>query len=123
MNTTETLNTVKDLSIKGMERINSLNELNMSLFERMAAQQMDTLKMLMEHGKRTMTLTLATDAKGYNTFLKGQIEAAKDLSEQVMAKSKSSMTLAGQFSEDYRAWYLQNLTEVSADLRKVVPAV
>ncbi|MBP6808287.1 MAG: phasin family protein [Chromatiaceae bacterium] len=123
MNTTETLNTVKDLSIKGMERINSLNELNMSLFERMAAQQMDTLKMLMEHGKRTMSLTLATDAKGYNTFLKGQIEAAKDLSEQVMAKSKSSMTLAGQFSEDYRAWYLQNLTEVSADLRKVVPAV
>jgi hypothetical protein len=123
MNTTETLNTVKDLSIKGMDRINSLNELNMSLFERMAAQQMDTLKMLMEHGKRTMSLTLATDAKGYNTFLKGQIEAAKDLSEQVMAKSKSSMTLAGQFSEDYRAWYLQNLTEVSADLRKVVPAV
>jgi len=123
MNTTETLNTVKDLSIKGMERINSLNELNMSLFERMAAQQMDTLKMLMEHGKRTMSLTLATDAKGYNTFLKGQIEAAKDLSEQVMAKSKSSMTLAGQFSEDYRAWYMQNLTELSADLRKVVPAV
>ncbi len=123
MNTTETLNTVKDLSIKGMERINSLNELNMSLFERMAAQQMETLKMLMEHGKRTMTLTLATDAKGYNAFLKGQIEAAKDLSEQVMAKSKSSMTLAGQFSEDYRAWYMQNLTEVSADLRKVVPAV
>ena len=123
MNTTDTLNTVKDLSIKGMERMTSLNELNMSLFERMAAQQMDTLKMLMEHGKRTMSLTLATDAKGYNTFLKGQIEAAKDLSEQVMAKSKSSMTLAGQFSEDYRAWYLQNLTEVSADLRKVVPAV
>ena len=123
MHTTDTLNTVKDLSIKGMERINSLSELNMSLFERMAAQQMDTLKMLMEHGKRTMSLTLATDAKGYNTFLKGQIEAAKDLSEQVMAKSKSSMTLAGQFSEDYRAWYLQNLTEVSADLRKVVPAV
>jgi hypothetical protein len=123
MNTTETLNTVKDLSIKGMERMNSLNELNMSLFERMAAQQMETLKMLMEHGKRTMSLTLATDAKGYNTFLKGQIEAAKDLSEQVMAKSKSSMTLAGQFSEDYRAWYMQNLTEVSADIRKVVPAV
>lgn len=123
MHTTDTLNTVKDLSIKGMERINSLNELNMSLFERMAAQQMDTLKMLMEHGKRTMSLTLATDAKGYNAFLKGQIEAAKDLSEQVMAKSKSSVTLAGQFSEDYRAWYMQNLTEVSADLRKVVPAV
>ena len=123
MNTTETLNTVKDLSIKGMERMTSLNELNMSLFDRMAAQQMETLNMLMEHGKRTMSLTLATDAKGYNAFLKGQIEAAKDLSEQVMAKSKSSVTLAGQFSEDYRAWYMQNLTEVSADLRKAVPAV
>ena len=123
MNTTETLNTVKDLSIKGMDRINSLNELNMSLFERMAAQQMDTLKMLMEHGKRTMSLTLATDAKGYNTFLKGQIEAAKDLSEQVMAKSKAGMTLAGQVNEDYRAWYMSNLAEVSADLRKAVPAV
>ncbi|MBK8637520.1 MAG: phasin family protein [Chromatiaceae bacterium] len=121
MNTTETLNTVKDLSIKGMERMNSLNELNMSLFERMAAQQMDALKMLMEHGKRTMTL--ATDAKSYNAFLKGQIEAAKGLSEQVMAQSKASMTLAGQVKEDYRSWYMSNLAEVSADLRKVVPAI
>ena len=120
MNTTETLSTVKDFSIKGMERMNSLNELNMSLFDRLAAQQMEALNMLMEHGNRT--LTLASDAKGYNTFLKGQIEAAKDLSEQVMAKSKSSLTLAGQASEDYRAWYMRNLAEVSADLRKAIPA-
>lgn len=121
MTTTETLNTVKELSIKGMERMNSLTDLNMSLFDRMAAQQMDALNMLMEHGNRT--LTMASDAKGYNTFLKGQIEAAKDLSEQVMAKSKSTLTLAGQASEDYRAWYMRNLAEVNADLRKVVPAV
>ena len=123
MNTTETLSTVKDFSIKGMERMNSLNELHMSLFERMAAQQMDALKMLMEHGKRTMTMTLATDAKSYNAFLKGQVEAAKDLSEQMMAQSKASMTLAGQVKEDYRSWYMSNLAEVSADLRKVVPAI
>ncbi len=94
MTTTETLNTVKELSIKGMERMNSLTELNMSLFDRMAAQQMDALNMLMEHGNRT--LTMASDAKGYNTFLKGQIEAATDLSEQVMAKTKSTLTLAGK---------------------------
>ncbi len=121
MNATDTLNTVKDFSIKGMERMTSLNELNMSLFERMAAQQMEALNMLMEHGNRT--LTLASDAKGYNTFLKGQIEAAKDLSEQVIAKSKAGMTLAGQANEDYRTWYMSNLAEVSADLRKAVPAV
>ena len=120
MTTTETLNTVKNLSIKGMERMNSLNELNMSLFDRLAAQQMEAMNMLMEHGNRT--LNLASDAKGYNTFLKSQIEAAKDLSEQVMAKSKSSLTLAGQASEDYRAWYMRNLAEVSADLRKAIPA-
>lgn len=120
MTTTETLNTIKDFSIKGMERMNSLNELNMSLFDRLASQQMEALNMLMEHGNRT--LTLASDAKGYNTFLNGQIEAAKDLSGQVMAKSKSSLTLAGQASEDYRAWYMRNLAEVSADLRKAIPA-
>jgi hypothetical protein len=75
----------------------------------------------MEHGNRT--LTLASDAKGFNTFLKGQIDAAKDLSEQVMAKSKSNLTLAGQAGEDYRAWYMRNLAEVNADLRKTIPTV
>jgi len=121
MTTTETLNIAKDFSIKGMERLNSLNELNMSLFDRFAAQQMDTLHLLMEHGNRT--LTLASDAKGFNSFLKGQFEAAKDLGEQMMARSKSNLTLAGQASEDYRAWYMRNLAEVNADLRKVVPSV
>ena len=120
MTANETLNTVNDIANKGMERINTLGELNLRIFERMAAKQMDTMGLLMEHASRMMKL--ATDAKGYNDFFKGQVEATKDLSERVVTESKAGLALVGEARDDYRAWFEKSLAEVSADLRKATPA-
>jgi len=112
----DTINTVNDLTNKGVERMTSFGELNLRVFERMAARQMDAVNLAMEHGIRVMKL--ATEAKGYNEYLKGQVEATKDLSERMMTESKTNMELAGQVRDDYRDWFEKNLAEVSADLRK-----
>ncbi len=77
MTANETMNTVNEITNKGVERMTSLGELNLRMFERMAARQMDALNLVMEHSNRLMKL--ATDAKGYNEFFKGQVEATKDL--------------------------------------------
>jgi len=112
----DTINTVNDLTNKGVERMSSFGELNLRVFERLAARQMDAVNLAMEHGIRVMKLT--TEAKGYNEYLKGQVEATKDLSERMMAESKTNMELAGQVRDDYRDWFEKNLAEVSADLRE-----
>ncbi|MGE5155630.1 MAG: phasin family protein [Bdellovibrio bacteriovorus] len=115
----DTMNTVNEMTNKGFERMTSLGELNLKIFERVAARQMDALNLFMEHGIRVMKI--ATESKGYNEYFKGQVDAAKELSERLMTESKTNMSLAGEVRDDYRHWFEKNLAEVSADLRKGVP--
>ena len=118
-NTTNTINTVNEMTTKNVERMTSLGELNVRMFEKMSARQMDAMSLYMEHAMRVMKL--ATESKGYNEFFKGQVEATKELSERVMAESKTNLTLAGQVRDDYRTWFEKTLADVSTDLRKAVP--
>jgi hypothetical protein len=121
MNANETISAVNAAANKGVERAASLGELNLRVFEKLAARQMDVVNLYAEHGMRVMKL--AAESKGYNDYLKGQIEAAKDLSERMMAESKSNMQMANEVRDEYRAWFEKNLADVSADLRKGMPAV
>ena len=120
VNANDTFNTVNEITNKGVERMSSLGELNLRIFERLAARQVDAMNLAVEHGVRLTKL--ATEAKGVNEFVKGQAEAVKDFSERVMGESKLNLQLAGQARDDYRVWFEKNLAEVSADLRKAVPA-
>lgn len=119
MTANETINTVNEITSKGVERMTSLGELNLRIFERLAARQMDAVNLYMEHGMRVMKL--ATESKGYNDYVKGQVEATKELSERLMAESKTSMALASEVRDDYRGWVEKNAAELTADLRKAVP--
>lgn len=116
MNTNESMKAINDWTSKSVERMTSLGELNTRIFERMAARQMDAMNLYMDHTMRMMKI--ATESKGYNELFKGQVEAAKELSERVMAEGKSGMQVASEARDDYRAWFEKNLSEVSADLRK-----
>ncbi|WP_295400551.1 phasin family protein [uncultured Thiocystis sp.] len=116
MNTTDTLNTVNEIASKSVERLTSLGELNVRIFEKMAARQMDALTLYMDHVTRVTKL--ATEAKGYNEFFQGQVDATKELSERVMAESKTTMQLVSEARDDYRAWLEKNTAELTADLQK-----
>lgn len=121
MSTNDTIAVVNEMTNKGIERVTSLGELNLRVIERVAARQMDAVNLCIEHGVRVMKLV--TESKGYNDLVKGQVEASKDLGERVLAESKANMSLAGEVRDDYRTWLEKSLADVSADLRKAVPAV
>ncbi|EXJ13839.1 phasin family protein [Imhoffiella purpurea] len=115
MSTTDAVKTVNEMTNKSFERMTSLGELNMRIFEKMAARQMDAMGLYMDHAMQVMKL--ATESKGYNDFFKGQVEATKELSERVMAEGKTSMQLANEARDDYRAWFEKNMSEISSDLK------
>jgi hypothetical protein len=118
MTTNETINTVNEITNKAVERLTSLGELNVRIFEKLSARQMDAMSLYMEHAMSMMKL--ATESKGYNEFLKGQVEATKELSERVLAEGKSGMQAVSEVRDDYRTWFEKNMADVSADLRKTV---
>jgi hypothetical protein len=110
MSTKNVMNAFNDLTNKGMERANALGELNLKLAETVVARQMDALNLFMEQGVRMMTL--ATEAKSYGDYYKGQVEMAKELTERMMEESKTNMKLAGDVREDYRGWFDAALADV-----------
>ncbi|NEX21558.1 phasin family protein [Thiorhodococcus mannitoliphagus] len=120
MNATDSMKTMNELTNKSVERMTSLGELNVRIFEKMAARQMDAVTLYMDHAMRMMKV--ATESKGYNEFFKGQVDATKELSERMIAEGKSTMQIASEARDDYRGWVETNMSEISADLRKSASA-
>ena len=112
----DNINAVNEMGNKGFERINSLGELNLKVWEKLAARQMDALNIMMEQSVRQMKM--ASEAKGYNELLKGQIEMAKEASERMMAETKTNMELVGEVRDEYRDWVQSGVSELTAEMRK-----
>ncbi|MCG6941042.1 MAG: phasin family protein [Thiohalocapsa sp.] len=123
MSAQDVMNTYNNLTNQNVERLNALGELNLKVAEKMVARQMDAMNLFMEQGVRM--LKLATEAKGYSELYKGQVEMAKDVSEKLMAESKTNMTLAGEIRDDYRGWFdaaMADLKEGNTAVRNAVTA-
>ena len=120
MSVKETMNLFNEMGNKGFERLNALGELNLKVWESLAARQLDAVNLLMEQGTRQMKL--ATESKGYNEYVKGQVEIARETGERLMAETKTNMQLAGQVRDDYRAWVQQGVSDLSAEMRKTAAA-
>jgi hypothetical protein len=120
MSANDAIANANEIASKGIDRLATLSELNIKVIERLTARQVDAANLAMEHGLRVMKLV--TESKGYDELVKAQVEAAKELSERLLAESKTNATLAGQVRDDYRIWLEKNLAEAGADLRKAVPA-
>lgn len=120
MTTNETISNINEMTTKAVDRMSSLGDLNVRMFEKMSAIQMDTMSLYMEHAMRVMKL--AAESKGYNELMRGQVEAAKELSERVLAEGKAGMQVVSEMRDDYRAWVEKSMSDLSADLRKGVQA-
>jgi predicted ATP-grasp superfamily ATP-dependent carboligase len=120
MSMKDSLNMMNEVGNKGFDRINALGELNLKLWEKLAARQMEAFNSMLEQGVRQMTI--ASEAKGYNELLNGQLEMAKEAGERVMAENKANMELAGEVRDEYRAWIQSGVTELTAQVRKTSTA-
>ena len=121
MNAKDNLGAVKELGGKGMENLNQLAELNMKVLERITSRQMEALNFMMAQSKRQMQL--ATEAKGYSEFMKGQVELAKETSERMLEETKANMQIANEVRDDYRSFVEKGMSELSAEVKKAAPDV
>jgi len=111
----DNLNAINAMSGKGFERLSSLGELNLKVWEKVASRQMEAVNLFMEQGVRQMKM--ASEAKGYSDLMKGQMEMTKEVGERMMAETKSNMEFAGQVRDDYRAWMQSGVSEMTATMR------
>jgi len=107
---------MNEISNKGLDRLNSLGDLNLKIWERLAARQLEALNLMMEQSVRQMKI--ASEAKGYNEFVKAQVELAKEASERMMEEVRTNMALANEVRDEYRAWTQAGMSELTAELKK-----
>jgi len=62
-----------------------------------------------------------TEGKGFDEFLKGQAELAKETSERMLEESKASMQIATEVREEYRAFVQEGMNAISEEVRKASP--
>jgi hypothetical protein len=117
MSTQDVVKTYSDLTNQNVERMNALGELNLKIVEKVASRQMDVMNLVLEHSVRLMKL--AAEAKGYGDLYKGQVDMAKEMTEKLMAESKTTMALVGEIRDDYRGW----LDAAMADMKEGNTAV
>ena len=120
MSVKDNVDAISELGNKNAERLNALSALNMRTWEKLAARQMDAMNLLMEQGMRQMKL--ASESKGYNELVKGEVELAKEVSSRMMEEAKANMQLAGEVRDLYRSWFEQGVSELSAEVRKATPS-
>ncbi len=121
MSTQDVVKTYTDLTNQNVERLSALGELNLKVAERMATRQMDAMNIFLEQGVRMMKL--ATEAKGYSELYQGQVDITREMSEKLMAESKTNMTLAGEIRDDYRGWVDSTMAELKESNTAVRNAV
>lgn len=104
------LSAFNELTNTSIERITALGELNLKVAEKVAARQMQAMNLFMEQGVRL--LQLATDAKGYSDYYKGQVDLAKEISDRMMAESKANLQVAAETRDEYRNWFDAMIADV-----------
>jgi len=119
MTAKENLDAVNEMGNKGMEKMSQLGELNMKVMEKIASRQMDAMNFMMEQSMRHMKL--ASEAKGYNEFVKGQVDLAKETGERMMEETKANMQIATEVRDGYRSFVQEGMSELSDGVRKASP--
>jgi hypothetical protein len=116
MNVKENFGAVNEMGKKGFERLSSLGDLNLQVWDKLAARHMESLSRMLEQSGRQ--LKFVSDAKGYDELIKGQVELAKEAGDHLMSESKANLELAGEVRDDYRAWLQSGVSELTAEMRK-----
>jgi phasin family protein len=118
MTVKDSLTAMNDMTSKGADRLSSLGDLNLKVWEKLAARQLEALNLMMEQSVRQMKI--ASEAKGYNEFVKAQVEMAKEASERMMEEVRTNMALANEVRDEYRAWAQAGMSEMTAEIKKSV---
>jgi phasin family protein len=116
MTAKDNISAMNEMGTKGVDRLNSLGDLNLKVWEKMAARQLEALNLMMEQSMRQMKV--ASEAKGYNEFVKAQVEMAKEASERMMEEVRTNMALANEVRDEYRAWTQDGMSELTAEMKK-----
>ena len=117
MKTKETIDAVNEFAGNGYQSLRRLGEINQRAFDRMMDKQVSLMNIWMDAGMQQ--IKLATEAKGVQDLMTGNLAISKAVAEKVMAENRDSLETAAQTRDELRAWWESGVAEVTDRVTKV----
>lgn len=117
MKTKETIDAVNEMAGNSYQSLRRLGEINQRALDRMIDKQVSLMNIWMDAGMQQ--IKLATEAKGLQELMTGNMAITKAVAEKVMAENRDSLEMAAQTRDELRAWWESGVADVTERVTKV----
>ena len=117
MKTKETIDAVNEFAGNGYQSLRRLGEINQRAFDRMVDKQVSLMNIWMDAGMQQ--IKLATEAKGLQDLMTGNLTITKTVAEKLMAENRESLEMAAETRDELRAWFESGVADVTERVTKV----
>jgi phasin family protein len=117
MKTKETIDAVNEFAGNGYQSMRRLGEINQRALDRMLDKQVTLMNIWMDAGMQQ--IKLATEAKGLQDLMTGNLAITKAVAEKLVAENRDSLEMAAETRDELRAWWENGVAEVTERVTKV----
>jgi phasin family protein len=121
MKTKETIDAVNEFAGNGYQSLRRLGEINQRAFDRMVDKQVSLMNIWMDAGMQQ--IKLATEAKGLQDLMTGNLTITKAVAEKLVAENRDSLEMAAETRDELRAWFESGVADVTERVTKVAQKV
>jgi len=121
MKTKETIDAVNEFAGNGYQSLRRLGEINQRAFDRMVEKQVSLMNLWMDAGMQQ--IKLATEAKGLQDLMTGNLTITKAVAEKLVAENRDSLEMAAETRDELRAWFESGVADVTERVTKVAQKV
>jgi phasin family protein len=121
MKTKETIDAVNEFAGNGYQSLRRLGEINQRAFDRMVDKQVSLMNIWMDAGMQQ--IKLATEAKGLQDLMTGNLTITKAMAEKLVAENRDSLEMAAETRDELRAWFESGVADVTERVTKVAQKV
>jgi phasin family protein len=121
MKTKETIDAVNEFAGNGYQSLRRLGEINQRAFDRMVDKQVSLMNIWMDAGMQQ--IKLATEAKGLQDLMTGNLTITKAVAEKLVAENRDSLEMAAETRDELRAWFESGVADVTERVTKAAQKV
>jgi phasin family protein len=119
--TNETIDMLNDAAGTGYEAMRQFGEIHQRALDRMIDKQFALMNLWMDAGMQQ--IKLATEAKGLQELMTGNLGVAKSLTEKLIAENRATLEIAHETRDELRAWWEAGIADVTARASKAAQKV
>jgi len=116
MKTKETIDAVNEFAGNGYQSLRRLGEINQRAFDRIVEKQVSLMNIWMDAGMQQ--IKLATEAKGLQDLMTGNLTITKAVAEKLVAENRDSLEMAAETRDELRAWFESGVADVTERVTK-----